>query len=160
MHATENKLHNLVGQICWRVVGGNGSGSMVTLHCGEKIPIVSSPPEAKKKLKFADKGEYCIFIQGCAWRLDHSKKMICTWRENEETIAVRMKYLEGLRIIGIDILNEANDLRIQFEEEYVLTLFCDQLGGSDAMNNYSIRFPGEWLVFGPGNFINKKPSRG
>jgi hypothetical protein len=157
MQALRDNLNRLIGEECCLAVGGRGNGSMVTIHLGKKIVRNAlsiqegEPPEQLKKAKF--KGEYCIFIKGCSWRLEQSGRIFCTWREAESDIALRIKKLENLRVVGVTILGAANDLCVQFEQDLKLTLFCDQSSGVDAMENYAIKFPGVWFSFGPDNRI-------
>ena len=141
-------LAKLVGQRCWTVIGGRGNGSRVTIDFGQ---MISKPPRYER--------EFLIFILGCSWRFEHSDKTVCTWRDSEKKIALRMRDCEGLRILKINITGPSNDLRVEFDKGYSLFLFCDQSEDADPMENYSIRFHQEWFTVGPGKTIERETQR-
>ncbi len=64
-----------------------------------------------------------------------------------------MKTLANKRITGSELLNWTGDCGIEFESRYTLRLFCDQQGGNEPMDNYSIRIPGKWITVGYGGSV-------
>lgn len=162
MLSLTRNLAKLIGQDCWKAVGGRGNGSMVTFQFGKKIAPKSSPYGGatvvdRRSSVDSYKGEFCLFIKGCSWRLGKLNATLCTWRDTEDTIASCVKNVEGCRVLDVAILNPGNDLKVQFEQDYVLELFCDQSETADgAMENYAMRFQEMWFSFGPGGIISQE----
>jgi hypothetical protein len=72
-------LDTLRGKECWGFIGGPGTGSMITLDFGDKIPrkkAVSNPTLSSEQQKF--QGEVVLFIQFAAWRIDFASSVICS----------------------------------------------------------------------------------
>jgi hypothetical protein len=153
-------IDKIKGEVCWLALAGNGNGSMVTLHFGEKIERKQNYSDQKETISLSNryKGQYCIFIKGCSWRLELEGKMLVSWRDAEEKMTRFLKSLEGLRVSDILVINMMGDLRLAFDTGYILTLFCDQTDGADSMENYSVRIPGEWISFGPGSRVDCEPA--
>jgi len=144
---TELRDHvkQLVGQRCWTVIGGRGNGSRVTLDFGR---LISKPPLYER--------EFLIFILQASWKLEHAGKTICSWRDIERKIALKMRDCEGLEIRKIDLTGDSNDLRVEFDKGYVLSLASDQSDDSEVTEKYSIRFHLEWFTVGPGKVIERE----
>lgn len=144
----EQRLEALVGQPCWALVAGPGNGSMVTLHIGKRIQRLYPLPHRDKPITdvIHYKGEYCVFVQGCAWRLERKSAILCSWSEAEEYIETAFQELEGLLITCVQVFGCAKDLSIHFDDRFCLHLFCDRTAPDDS-NNYSVRFPeGSYIV--------------
>src|SRR5215470_15713937 len=72
----EEALNRLVGQLCWGVSAGAGTGSIVDLKIGRKIlrkTPVRNPHLSRLQRKYDS--EYAIFIE-CAWLTDRAIKQI------------------------------------------------------------------------------------
>ena len=87
-------------------------------------------------------GEYCVFVEGCAWRLEDDKTIVCGWGEKESAIREKIRRLVGCKLTKAELSNWALDLTLSFDDRYLLRLFCDRTAGT--LDNYSIRFPSEW----------------
>jgi hypothetical protein len=143
------QIRSLVGKCCWAVVAGQGNGSMVTLHLGGRVPRKkrlpgTHDPEGVQSYQ----GEYCLFVQGCAWRIQDGEQIIGGWAEPEQSIQHQVEKLVGCTITGVECLNNALDLRIQFASRYVLQLFCDRTLAEDELDNYALRTPHGWFSVG------------
>ncbi len=93
------------------------------------------------------RGDYCVFVEGCAWRLDRNGAVICGWHEEEIVIRERVQVLAARKLIRAEVSTSAFDLNLFFDHGYVLRLFCDQTVGT--LDNYSIRFPSGWYSVQP-----------
>ena len=116
---------------------------MMTIQLGK--PVKRGGPvknEHLSNLLRNYRGEYCVFVQGCAWRLDRKETVVCGWHEEEAVIRQMMSALAGRRLAAVEICNQALDLNLAFSGGYVLRLFCDQT--ADELDNYAIRFPDRW----------------
>jgi hypothetical protein len=153
--AFEAELSKIVGLTCWGAIAGKGTGSMVTLDYGRKIPIV--PPLRNDRLSKVLReyhGEYCIFIEGCAWRLESKRTILCGWGDDADKIGECVQCLVGCRLSAASVTNWALDLNLSFSNDYVLRLFCDQTAGT--LDNYSLRSPSGWYSVGPNSKISQE----
>jgi len=140
-------IKHLIGKKCWAVSGGKGTGSMFKVALGKKVkrefPLKKFPLKNKhlsKHLRYFD-GEFRLFVQCCAWRLQKKNKVICSSTETQETIGFEIKKLVGHRISQINLLNSALDLSVEFDKMYTLTLFCDQTYEPKPLTNYTVFCP-------------------
>lgn len=102
-------------------------------------------------------GEYCVFVEGCAWRLDDNETMICGWGEEPGKIREKICILAGCKLTGIEVSSWAFDLNLSFDHRYTLRLFCDRTEGT--LDNYSIRFPSGWYAVQPGGKLAAEPHK-
>jgi len=148
----EKELLSLVGQPCLGVIAGTGSGSMMTIELGRPVdrggPVKNSHIS---EILRSFRGEYCVFVEGCAWRLDKSDGVVCGWRDMEETIRERMQILAGRKVTAAELLRSGFDLNLVFDGGYILHLFCDLTAGD--LDNYSVRLPSGWYSIQPGSRV-------
>lgn len=93
------------------------------------------------------RGAYCVFVEGCAWRLDGQGTVVCGWRDEEDVIRKKIQALAGRHIQKVELASSVFDLNLFFDHGYVLRLFCDLTAGD--IDNYSIRFPSGWYSVQP-----------
>lgn len=142
-----NYLHRLEGLQCWGITAGEGTGSNISLDFGKKVerarPLRNSHlTEAVRKFT----GEFRIFVQGCAWRLD-ADKMICsskTPNANDGPMALGLRTLVDQRVVNAAITLSGYDLLIEFSTGTKLRLFCDCFDDVSDGNNYSFHTP-DWV---------------
>jgi hypothetical protein len=118
----------LLGQVCWAAASGEGTGSVVNFHLGQKIPRQRPipNPHLHKDLQL-NKGEFGIMVY-CAWRLEQGSIVICGSGEsnsNEGSMIKGLDNLTGRNIKSLSIFPPAFDMTIGFENECVLKVFCD-----------------------------------
>jgi hypothetical protein len=136
-------IEGLLSQPCLGAIGGCGSGSTVTIHLGGKVERrqpVDNARISEELRRF--RGEFCLFIRGCAWRLEQNGMVTCTSKSSEEIIFSETEKLAGQTVHAIRILNSSLDLEVRFEDAQVLTLFCEEVVGD--VDNYQLRVPGGW----------------
>lgn len=147
----ETELSKLIDLDCWGIIAGAGTGSMITLDFGEHIRF--DPPLRNQRISSELRnfhGEYSIFVEGCAWRLEKEEVIVCGSRDDEEFLGVELeRSLVGSKLTSAKLSNWAFDLDLSFHGGYVLRLFCDQTSTSDGLNNYSVRSPSGWITVGP-----------
>jgi len=152
------QVGQLVGRPCWAVVGGPGNGSTLTIHLGERIPRKRSLSSGNAPSDIhLFQGQYCIFIEGCAWRMQDGESIIGGWSESEEEIGKVAQKLVGSIITKVTSQTNAFDLLIEFSNRYRLDLFCDRTL-LDDLSNYSIRFPEGWFVVNPRGIVKFEAS--
>lgn len=147
----ETALSKMAGLDCWGVVAGAGTGSMITFDFGRHIRI--DPPLRNQRISSELRnfhGEYSIFVEGCAWRLEKAEVIVCGSRDDEELIGIELENsLVGAKLMSAKLCNRALDLNLSFHTGYLLRLFCDQTSAPEGLNNYSVRSPLGWITVGP-----------
>lgn len=139
-----NELHNLEGQECWGVSAGAGSGSRFSLQMGKRIlrakPLKNPTlPEDIQKYN----GEFVLFIQNCAWRLD-SERMICSSKSpnnNDGPMVQGLRSLTGQRVVTVATSPPGHDLLIRFSGGGALHVLCDCFNEDEDGDNYSLHCP-------------------
>ena len=136
-----SELQNLRGLECWGVVAGEGTGSHVTLDFGRKIErarALRNPtlPESLRHFK----GEFGVFIQNCAWRLD-ADRIVCsskTPNDNQGAMVRGLQMLIGQHVVTATATLPGHDLVIEFSGAHTLRLFCDCFDQERDGDNYSL----------------------
>jgi hypothetical protein len=142
----KNEIHSLIGKECWSIVGGKGSGSVISVYLGGKVlrsEYIDNPSLNEAARKFD--AEYDLFVQ-CVWRLDSDKKIICgAWDNNSQNgrMLNGLNKLIGAKIVSVAVFEPAFDLIIEFSNSLKLKIFCDQTKGDEYDDNYSLFTPNE-----------------
>jgi len=137
----DSSIKSLKNKLCWAVIAGTNTGSVVKLGFGEKIKrkkALTNPSLTVEEKDFTAEMELMVW---CAWRLTDSNKVLCGWRDSNEATGNMITGLSLLRdktVIDANIEGKACDLTILFEGEILLQLFCDQTNDFDADENYSL----------------------
>ena len=91
-------IDSLKGKLCWSIVAGSGTGSVVNLGFGGKKkrrePLTNSKLTNEQRC-FTPELELMIY---CAWRLLKSDVVLCGWRDSNE--------LGGDMLNGLHLLHE------------------------------------------------------
>ncbi|MEM9103847.1 MAG: hypothetical protein AAGB12_16185 [Pseudomonadota bacterium] len=131
----------LKGKLCWSVVAGPGTGSVVKLGFGGKNK--RNKPLKNAKLineQRCFKPELELMIH-CAWRLLKSDIVICGWRDSNELEGNMLKGLNQLNnktVESIRLSKNTYDLDIYFENDICFQLFCDQTNDYDSDENFTL----------------------
>ena len=136
-----NCINLLIGKKCWAVVAGAGTRSIVHLGFGEKklrARRLANPHLSKDEQMFYAEIGLRIY---CCWRLSKSGKIVCGWRDSNESGGDMLKGLALLRdklVIDVHIGQIGYDLDIYFDANICLQLFCDQTNNYDYDENYRL----------------------
>jgi hypothetical protein len=146
-------LSELLDKPCWRVKYGTGTGSMLSMEFGKRIPsTVKLPARLANKSSTIEHGEIGIFIKHCSWRIEADDKVVCT-STSDNTIGqagdLGTALLCKQQIISVDLDFPSYDLDIRFTGGVHLRVFCDQANGVEASDNYSIHMESITFVVGP-----------
>ena len=127
-------------QECWTVIAGEGTGSHVALHFGEKrprhIPIRNS---LLSEVERAYEGKIVVFLQMCCWRLDGPNGVICASTSSNEAggeMLSGLDQLRGKKIIRAQVMHPGIDMELSFSGDICLRVFCDQT--ESGYDNYAI----------------------
>lgn len=143
-------IKKMVGQPCWGFVAGEGTGSVVSLQIGGKVPrtiLINNPSLTIEQQQ--NTGEYVLLIE-CAWRLETKTKVICgAWDDNSENGSMKkgLRHLLGHKIEFIDLSKPGLDLKIGFDNGFMLQIFCDSTNLKDKTDNYSFHLNLDRVVY-------------
>ena len=138
-------------QKCWKVILGEGTGSVVNLGFGEKIRRIR--PSINHTLSLEDRiyeAPLHIYIK-CAWRLTKQNQIISSWRDCANIERLRSELLSeivNLQLKDFIIRSPARDLSLFFENEVVVDVFCDHTNSDEAQDNYVVFVPQKTVVVG------------
>ena len=138
--ALNDAFHELEGLECWAWVAGRGTGSVVSLKFGEKIKRripVTNPHISEEARKF--EGEYCLFIEGCAWRIEEEEVLGCSVSSNEPDGAMieALSQLINKKVVSVSLKYPSFDFSLLFEQGVSLHSFCF-LKTADELDNYTL----------------------
>ncbi len=138
----------LIGLPCWSVIAGKGTGSVISLGFGGRQ--LRSKPLNNKNLTDDERkyhSDISLMIH-CSWRLSSKNEILSSWREaleNRELMLTNLKSIRNKKINNIDIDPISLDLKIYFEGNKKLDVFCDETDDSDADDNYNL-FTNEKII--------------
>lgn len=159
-----NKLHKefltdlkkLVGKPVWGIVAGSGTGSVVSLMIGKKIPLdkkLSNPHLTPDEREF--EGEFSFLIQA-PWRLDEGLNVLAASYQDNAKGGPMLKGLERIRnkvITEVVCISAGLDFALIIDGIYTLDIFCANFGETDDFytfftpeKSYTIRMEGKILV--------------
>lgn len=143
----EDLLCAMRGEVCWSLVAGPGTGSMISMSLGRKIkrdrPIRNS---YLSRIQQEYDGEYGVFIQQAAWKLKYQGNVLCTSNDSNEfggPMLRGLKRLIGKRVHSVYFMKSTGGFKIIFEKQLSLVVRCDRLY-DDAMC---------YSLFGPEHII-------
>jgi len=149
----------LIGLRCWGIVAGVGNGSMATLHLGARVarrPALANQYLSDELRQY--RGEYCLFVKGCAWNLNVGPRIICSSTDPEPKIGTELtRQLTGATITKSNVEESTANLQVEFGEHGVLSLLCHQ-PRRDGVDNYAVRFPFGWIKVDQSNVIQTAPA--
>jgi hypothetical protein len=151
-------VHALVGLPCWSVVAGRGTGSVVSLLFGAKVP--REQPLKNRHLTDDERvftSDHGLFVNA-AWRLDGPLDVVCSWRGSNEpggAMVPGLATLVGRTVTACELRAPAHDLTVWFGGDRRLSIFCDLT--PDRGNDYTVFMPGGSISAGPVGVIDREP---
>ncbi len=136
-------LSALIGEECWGVVCGEGSGSVLGLDIGART-LKRKPtnnPHLSELVRLYD-GAYS-FLVWCPWRIDADSKVVAASymsNANNGPMVHGSQSICGQRIIAANCFTPAFDLRLDFENRHSLVIHCGGFG-RDYEDCYSFGTP-------------------
>jgi hypothetical protein len=132
-------LTGVRGRECWSVIGGAGSGSVVSLRFGAKIR--SKRPLRNPALSLEERnfeGERSLIIY-CDWRLEAGGAILSSSQNTNDYGDLEMTPFDGVKnntVTDIAFSSPMHDLRIEFSSGIALSIFCDLAVRGDGDSNY------------------------
>ncbi|MCX4028565.1 hypothetical protein H0A36_14535 [Endozoicomonas sp. SM1973] len=145
-----DELSKLKGKECWGIVGGAGTGSIISLNIGEKY-LRNNP---LKNTFLSDlvrryESEYGFMLH-CPWRIDHDNYVLCgSYHSNELDGPYQEVFSQviGNKITNIICEPPAFDLKLCFENLVSINIYCTNTG-IDYDECYSFKSPIGWFEVG------------
>ncbi len=135
-------LAALVGEECWGVTGGEGSGSVISLDIGARTlrrrPIPN--PHLSELVRHYDSA-YSLLIRR-QWRIDTATEIV-SGRMSNANVGPMVRGLAAIRgqvITSVNCAGPADDLRIGFDNGHALVIHCSA-SGSPEDRSYSCGTP-------------------
>ncbi len=159
----ERALARLVGQRCWSIAAGAGTGSVLHLGLGAAIPRprpLTNPnltPQARD-----NEAEFGLYVE-CAWRLDGPARVLAGSLDDNRKGGPMLQGLATLQdrqVRGFTLFPPAQDLELDFGEGLYFRAFCDQVSEDEAIDNWSFILPGETFVVGPRGMVRGEKGSG
>ncbi|MCY0911409.1 hypothetical protein [Massilia antarctica] len=124
------ELSAIVGEECWGVVGGEGTGSVILLYIGARTlrPRSLKNPHLSDLVRRYD-GAYSLRIE-CPWRIDSPSEVVAgshMSNANDGPMVRGFKLICGQNITSVSCSGPAFDLTIRFENQHALVIHCAQI---------------------------------
>ena len=158
----KQQMYALASQACWSVAAGEGTGSVIGLDFGKKIPRVV--PLTNLHLTEDQryyKAEMSLFIE-CAWRLDSRNEVICGSSDsdaNDGPMVRGLALVVDQKVVSIELSELSWDVTIKFTGDLFLKVFCDQTNVEEEVSNYSLHLEDRIYTVGPRGKLNCGPRR-
>lgn len=141
--AFRSDLLALIGEECWGVVCGEGTGSVLGLDIGARTlkrkPVNNSHlTELVRRYDSA----YSMLVW-CPWRIDSDSKVVAgshMSNTNDGPMVIGSKSICGQRITAVTCSSPAFDLRLNFENKHSLVIHCSA-NGKNYEDCYSFGTP-------------------
>jgi hypothetical protein len=127
------------GTNCWSIVGGAGSGSIVSLRFGEKVRL--ERPLKNSRLSLEERifdGERSLIVY-CDWRLETRGTILSTSQSITEHGAIDLNAFDRIKnqlVSEIGFSSDLPDLRLRFGNDIVFSVFCDLPVSESEDSNY------------------------
>jgi hypothetical protein len=150
----EALLQRIVGEECWAIIAGPGTGSVILLDLGAKLPRdveVDNPTLSEDERQF--EAPYSIQVW-CSWRVEAEGRVVGSaialpdegWWERSG-----LAHVKGRHLTSFELSTPIPDLRLHFGDA-TLSLFADTLSKDDEDCAFTMRTPDEvYVVFANGD---------
>ncbi len=145
-------------QICGLKVRNlkQGHGSFLTMEFGKDLEYEI---KIREKIEKEKRGEWYFWIYMNAWRIDDNFKPIAGCEDSRKTIKKALKKIENQKLINIEILNPAYDMKIEFNNSIIINLFSIYTEDESDSENWMLFTPEKKvLAVGPGFKIDYRDS--
>lgn len=153
-------VHQLRSLRCLGTIAGPGTGSVISVHFGQPIPL--SRPSRNENLPplfRTHEGEFILFVD-CVWRLDSPEIVVCgAWDDNSPggPMLTGLSKMQGATIEAIEgPVRPALDLGLVLDNSHTLRIFCDQVNTVDATDNYSLFTRSGSFTVGPRSVLRSE----
>ena len=143
----EEEISKLPGKECWGVVGGAGTGTVISLSIGDKYPKkVPSKNSYLSEVVRNNSSEYSLLVE-CPWRIESSTEVICGSHHTNEIDGPYLssfRQITGVCIESVECNSPAFDLKLALSNGLILQINCCSIGADDN-ECYSFGTPKGWF---------------
>ncbi|MBU0558702.1 MAG: hypothetical protein KKD86_13075 [Bacteroidetes bacterium] len=136
----KSAINDIIDKKCWAVSAGEGTGSVVGLYIGDKFLRKNELKNDKLEPILRKYDSELSLLISCAWRLDTLDEVLCSStdsNENAGNMITNLLKLQDLEISSANITTPALDLKITFENNMTLHVFCNETNFEDDLPNYT-----------------------
>lgn len=142
----------------WRQIGFEDQeiSSLIGSQCvGFDVPEEGHP---SVQFTFIENGalQTANFVVGCSWRLDSPSEVLCGIGMPQDEKLRGLNQIAGQVIHTIEISPEM-DLKIHFENDLKLSIFCDHVNEVSMWDNYLIEGPWGSFIVGTCGEVRREP---
>lgn len=139
------KIKPVLGKKVWHAM--IGAGCAIIIDLGKQMP--PKPPLNEPV------GEWHIFIDGAAWRMDKDSTILVASEDPQPKLKQAIQRLEGHSLQSVDLFLPALETTFHFEDNFTLHLFPIF---TEERNGWVLFMPDDYeLVIGPaGNWSYQK----
>lgn len=142
-----NEVKKLKGTKFWGIVGGRGTGSVISLSFGEMYPKeISSNNSSLSDAVRNNDSEYSLMVD-CPWRIEDGEVVICGSHHSNEVDGPFQSTFErvvGTKVTSVYCNAPAYDLMLGLSNGIFIKIFCSSIG-SDHQECYSFGTPLGWF---------------
>jgi len=129
-----------------------GHGSFVEMDFGDKDIFISI--KTNKGVEKLKRGEWHLWITMCSWRIDEKSMPLAGCEDSRKTIEKALKKIENKKLINIDVLSNAYDMKLEFENSITFFLFSIYTEKSSEAEQWMLFTPDKKvLLAGPGKIL-------
>ena len=142
-----SSLSSMKDTKCWSVIGPS-TGSIVSFGFGNKI--LRDNPLKNEMLNFENrryKPEFDLLIY-CAWRIENEFEIFVGSENTYDEIFDKLNILQDLKMVDYSIEEPAFDLKIFFENNLILNVFCTNTNPDEIETNYDLYIPNGCITVG------------
>ncbi len=127
-------LESMIGKECWAITGGEGTGSVISLNIGGRYPRdrpLRNPHVSELVRHFT--AEYNLIIYS-PWRVESSDAVLCGSHHSNDIDGPYQATFEQVishKLIDIQCASPSLDLKLLFERDISLSVFCALIGMDD-----------------------------
>jgi hypothetical protein len=113
-----------------------GYGSFLTMGFGNDIQYELA---RRKEKKIKVRPEWYLWICMCSWTLETADELLATSDDDSAIIEAALKLLENKKLLKVEVLNDTYNMKFEFEEGIILSLFSDNTEDDNV----------QWRLFTP-----------
>ena len=149
-----NLLNKIVGLKARNVKQGHGS--FISLEFGKDIEY-ESIIKGKKEIK--KRGEWYLWVTMCSWRIDERSFPLAGCEDSRDTIKKALKQLENKKLTNIEILSNAFDMKLEFNNSINFFLFSIYTEKESDVEHWILFTPDrKSLIAGPSTMLKYENS--
>lgn len=117
-----------------------GHGSFITMGFGKDL---KTKVIIHKKREIDIRPEWFFWAYMCFWELEKPNELLATSEDDKDNMKNALKFLEGKKLINVEILEDSYEIQLEFEGELLLSLYTDDSEDDNV----------QWMLFTPDEMV-------